>query len=234
MKLKGPVVILILVMMLLFSSNAVCQVRIGVIAGPDVNFLDSRKFNSPINIPGRLYGYCTGANVGYDLNERISLLTGVMLIQKDYSIRRKDSVDTRFFFKNTFIQIPLQAQLKVFDVKKWNLGISGGGFVSYWGSSHVEGIIPNAFDHYVDGQSNVHVNWVRVNTSNQFTRVDVRYEYGIAGGMSLSYEMSSRLAITSSGSFYRSLTDLRSDNSPRRLNNTFVVGFGAWYEIKAK
>ncbi|MEI9919097.1 MAG: hypothetical protein WDO14_09895 [Bacteroidota bacterium] len=124
--------------------------------------------------------------------------------------------------------------MKVLDVNKWNLSVSGGGFVSHWRSSHIKGILPNVFNYYVDNQSNVHVYWEQVSTSYQFTKVDVRYEYGVAGGLVLGYEIRPRLEITSSLLLCRSLTNLRSDDSPGRFNNTVSFGFGIEYTVRNK
>jgi hypothetical protein len=231
MKRHGLSIILTLATLLFSSTQVVCQISVGIVAGPDVNFLDAKKFNSPINRLGSLIGYHTGVAIQYEFTKKLSIVTNVELIRKDYSICRKDSINTSFQFRNIFMQLPLVFQLKVLDMDKWSLSISGGGFVSRWRSSHVTGIIPDAFNSYVDGQSNTRVNWDRINTSYQFMASDVRYEYGLTGGMRLAYQMNQALTITSSVSYYRSLTNLRSDESPARYNNTIALGFGVLYKI---
>jgi len=234
MKIQGSAIIPVLIMALLLQSKAVCQVRIGIVAGPALNFLDSRKFNSPTNVSSSRYGYRAGISVQYDFRNRISILSGLDVIQKNYSLHRPDSIGTQFSFRNTFIQAPLLLQWKVLDAKRLSLYVSGGGFVSYWKSGRVNAQVPNTFDSYVDDKQSVHVNWEQVNTTYEFTTADIRYEYGLVAGLTLGYEMTSRIIISTSLQFYRSLANLRIDQSPARFNNTGALGLGLTYNIKDK
>jgi hypothetical protein len=223
-----------------FPNDGYSQLSMGVGGGLTVNFLRNSVSPNPSSIMPAI-GYFISVPLRYQFIKKIAIESGLNYLTKSYSINRTDSLAGECqHFRNSFLQIPIQIRMLVFQKRKFEVTLNAGGFWSYWASSRIRGQVPNILNSYTtvgaQGQLIENIQWASYNTPYQFSnKRDNRFESGLLFGGEMSYKINSKRKLFASLLYMDSLTDLQKnyaiDNSSR-INQTFLFSLGILTQLK--
>lgn len=232
--------LLIIALVISISCNA--QFSFGIIAGYTNNHLNTDIANRVFTENRNGNGYDVGILGQYDWAKWLSLQVETGLIQKNYSFTRTGNYAGVFEnFSNTYLQVGLTSNIKIFEVRKIKITAAIGAFTAYWILARVKGRVPNIFNGTdsinTTGQSNRHLTLDEYSEKYKFDiKKDARLELGWLSGINLYYEITPKAIIMLNCHYYQSLTGTNNDmvNVISKINQTTCVSIGYLRRLKAK
>jgi hypothetical protein len=228
--------------MILFSTlfSIKAQFSIGINAGYNINHLETNISNRSYTKNTNENGYNYGLKLSYHLTHVLNMQTGLDLMQKNYSvIRTGDYLGIYEIFDNSYFQIPITAQFKLFGIRRMSFLINTGVYGAYWFYSKITGTIPNILNSTEtisnDGQITQNLTLTNFVEKYQFnSKVDNRFEYGFNTGLELNYKVNNNHSIFGGLNFYQSLTDQQKKymvNQISKRNQTLCIAIGYSYKF---
>lgn len=231
------------VLLLLCGLQARCQLFLGVEGGPNVNYLTTSNASEPFTNYEGMHGWNIGIPVGYRFFDWLTLQTAPTYIQKNYDIVR-----TGFFTGvyqknyNTYLQLPLSLRFS-FGGKELRGFVDAGGYAAYWKSSRIQGVEANILNEvdtafYTVNPTSIlgENNGYSYNQSYTFNSTkDNRFEFGLIGGLGVSYELFETYTFYLEGRYFRAMTDQEKQyetSQAPRYNDNFGLTLGATVEVK--
>ena len=228
---------------LLCGLQARCQLYLGVEGGPNMNYLTTSNTSEPFTKYDGMRGWNIGIPVGYRFFDWLSLQAAPTYIQKNYDIVR-----TGFFTGvyqknyNTYLQLPLSVRFS-FGGKELRGFVDLGGYAAYWKSSRIQGVEANILNEvdtafYTVNPTSIlgENNGYSYNQSYTFNSTkDNRFEFGLIGGLGVSYELFETYTFYLEGRYFRAMTDQEKHyetNQAPRYNDNFGLTLGATVQIK--
>ena len=224
-----------LLSLLVVSFAGKAQFSVGVSGGYSNNHLNTDISNRVYTTNTNGNGFSADLQINYNLSNRISLQSGLGLVQKNYSfIRTGDYQGVFETFTNTYLQLPLTARVKILEKKKLRILFNIGVYEAYWTFAHVHGATPNILNSTnstnSSGQMVQYTNIDNYSEKYQFNTIkDNRFEFGLTAGISIQYAINNKYSIFIEPDYYQSLTDQQKKymiNQIPNINQTFRVSMG--------
>jgi hypothetical protein len=212
-----------LIVLIFLSVTARAQLPLEVTAGYSYNSIFDQTDTY------RTYarsGFCFGAILPVKTFKIFVLQSGLEYVQKNYLWRRTGNYSQIFERRsNSYLSLPVLAQMRVVKTRDLALVVTSGLFGSYLLSRNVEGAIPNVFnsttDLLQDGEIVQNFRMTRYDFRNKFNKQnDVRYEWGIAGGLQIQYTGLPGFTPLLKAHYYQGLTRVSRNSSREGLNST--------------
>lgn len=189
------------------------QISIGIKTGYTNNHLNTNISNRVFTLNKNGSGLGFGFLGNYEINNRIGIEGSIEFLQKKYSLVRTDKYQGVYETSmNSYLQLPLIIQLKIYNKKKLAINLNGGFYGAYWTFAKIKGAIPNIFNsaYSVDagGQSIQNLTLALYSERKPFNKLrDNRFEYGWLTGIGVNYNLSKENRVFIKYEYYQSLTD---------------------------
>lgn len=163
---------------------------------------------STVDLAGRLYeardrhwGLYLNMIYRYSISNKFDLESGMSFVERNYGTHRTGVYQGIYSkTKNSFIDIPLKAVLRVIDLDRFNFKISGGGYGGYWVSSQASGALPNILNSQTgnnNAQGEQLVELTHYNGKIDFNSlIDNRFHFGCTGGWEMSWTLNKSIKAT--------------------------------------
>jgi Outer membrane protein beta-barrel domain len=212
-----------------FSISLKGQTRIGLEAGIDNNYLNTRISNVSFTGYHTRQGITIGIPVEFGISDWFAVGTGIIYLQKNYQWYRTDYYAGEYEdFRNSYLQIPLAGKFS-FGTKKIRGFLEVGGFMAFWTGGHVQGVAANIFNPVYPPLNTPPQTYLQVDSGYQFNeayafdnRRDNRVEFGWMAGCGVEYLLSKYILFIK-GRLFQSLTDQQKEymiNQTPRYNIT--------------
>lgn len=156
--------------------------------------------NNPSEKPGQSFsrylsagGFSVSIPVQYDLSKHWVISTELAFIQKNISMERTGSYSGTWEKRyNHYLQLPLMAQYRTGEWKKFSAYVQAGFFAGYWLFSRQQGAAPDIYD-LIDepngtGGSTSYFRIRQYDEKYSFdSKKDQRFDAGAIGGIGLAY-----------------------------------------------
>jgi Outer membrane protein beta-barrel domain len=208
-----------------------------------MNYLTTSNTSEPFTNYDGMRGWNIGIPVGYRFFDWLSLQTAPTYIQKNYDIVRTGYF-TGVYQKNynTYLQLPLSVRFS-FGGRELRGFVDLGGYAAYWKSSRIQGVEANILNEVDTAFYTVNPtgilgenNGYSYNQSYTFNSTkDNRFEFGLIGGLGVSYELFETYTFYLEGRYFRAMTDQEKHyetNQAPRYNDNFGLTLGATVEVK--
>lgn len=209
----------------MLSTSGYAQWKLGLSAGYTNNTLETSSayfYDRNFSSSG---GFSIALTGGYQFKEWVSLEADLSFMQKNYkTFRTNSSISYEHSnITNGYLNVPIYARFS-FGGKKLRGFTTLGGYVGYWASGHIEGVVSNVS--FNPGENSPY----KYDEKYTFdSRRDNRFEAGLMGGLGVEYLFCNRYKVFLEGRYYYSLTDMQKkymlEQMPR-YNNTFLVQVG--------
>lgn len=225
--------ILYATLIILFSSviKANAQISIGLDAGVTINKLDYKNINENILINSET-GYITDVLIQYKLNKYFIFEITPSQLQKNYSIKNKNGVYQKI--NNKYLQLPFNVQYNLRLTHRISTYGALGLYYSYWLTSKVFGIAPNAFN-IEQTSSDQLIKLQKIKYLYAFnSEQDNRSEYGWVGKVGIDYNLNKRLSFSLKGHIYQSVMDQQKkivEQQTSKYNQTLAATIGLSYSL---
>lgn len=227
----------ILILLLFFSlltSVSCAQISIGIKTGYTNNRLNTNVANRVLTQNKKQSGLAIGFLTSYEINKQIGIEGTIELLQKNYLLLRTDRYKGVYeFYINSYMQIPLTIQLKIYEKKKLAINSNVGFYGAYWAFAKTKGRIPNIFNitQGVDSGQNTHyLTLERFSEKRFFNKLrDHRVEFGWIAGVGINYDLSGKDKIFIKYEYYESLTDQQKKymlHQTPKFNETNLISVG--------
>lgn len=212
----------------LFPAQAVSQWNAGLSGGISTNTIDiDVAYASDLRYASS-NGFNVGATVAYHPTGWLSFNSGVLMVQKNWSLSRHNAQVTsvKTNATNNYIALPLSMEISMGRTFK----VCGffGGYVGYWLSGHREGKSLSV-SYLVSGASDD----MNYDEDYQFNTLrDNRLDAGLTYGVALRCDVARLLQISAELRWYYGLTDLQKnymENLLPRYNTTRTISLGVAY-----
>lgn len=223
----------------LISLQVHAQLYLGIEGGASRNYFHTNVSNLVSTRYNPAYGFTAGIPVLYQVNDWLAVQADPNYTQKNYQMERTD------FFQgvyqdntNAYLQLPVMANFS-FGGSRLKGFLNLGGYGGYWISGKVKGRTPNilaqpAFTNTISNAqpNNVFDEFTPFNYNEKYTfntTKDNRLEFGVLGGLGISYELKNKYRFFGEARYYQSLTDQQKNyqlNQVPRYNETFVFDLG--------
>lgn len=231
------------VFLLLCSLEGRSQLFVGVEGGPNMNYLTTSNASEPFTNYQGMRGWNIGIPVGYQFFNWLAVYASPTYIQKNYDIVR-----TGFFTGvyqknyNTYLQLPLTLRFS-FGGKTLRGFVDLGGYAAYWQGSRQKGVEANILNEVDTAYETVNPASIlgenypySYNQKYTFDNTkDDRMEFGLAGGMGISYELQGIYTFFVEGHYYRAMTGREKHYETSQApgyNDNFGVNIGATVKVK--
>lgn len=230
-------------LLLLCSLQGRGQLFVGVEGGPNMNYLTTSNASEPFTKYDGMRGWNIGIPVGYQFFDWLSLEATPTYIQKNYNIVRSGFF-TGVYQKNydTYLQLPVNLRFS-FGGKELRGFMDLGGYVAYWKTGRIKGTeadILNEVDTSYETVNptsilgeNYGYSYDQPYTFN--SSKDNRMEFGVIGGVGISYELFETYTFYVEGRYYRAMTDqqkIYETNQASRYNDNFGIAVGCTVKVK--
>ncbi len=228
---------------LFFSSISHAQFSIGIKAGYSNNRLKTDISNRTFTENKNGSGLGFGILGRYKLNNRINIESSVELLQKKYSFERTGIYEGVFdLFSNSYFQIPLTVQYKLFEKEKIGMAIHSGMYGAYWVLAKQKGVIPNIFNSANSPDANSQgIQYLTLESYSEaklFSKSrDQRLETGWVAGISAYYILSENYAVFARYEYYNSLSDQQKEYTffqVPKYNRTGFASIGCFMNLIKK
>lgn len=236
-------IVLVHILILVYGFTK-AQLYIGAEAGYSTNCSNADISRAMFTNSKNGGGYAAGLVAKYDFQRRLSIESGIFLLQKNYSfIRTGEYTGVYTRFKNTYIQVPIILEIKLLSRKKTEAYLSAGGFGGYWAFGRVNGAAPNIFGSYEIGTSNrglssQFLSLTKYSEKYQFdSHRDNRVELGWLLGLGTKFTFKEKYFAFIQCNFYGSLTSQQKKYmlfQKNKNNHTVSVSLGIMCSIKGK
>lgn len=231
------------VFLLFCSLKGRSQLFVGVAGGPNMNYMTASNASEPFTTYQGMKGFNIGIPVGYQFFDWLAVYTAPTYIQKNYDIVR-----TGFFTGvyqknyNTYLQLPLTLRFS-FGGKELRGFVDVGGYAAYWQSGKQKGTEANILNENDTAYQTVNPTSIlgednAYNYSQKYTfdsKKDNRMEFGLVGGLGVSYELQETYTFFVEGQYYRAMTDqekhYETSQSPH-YNDNFGLTIGCTVQVK--
>jgi len=228
---------------LLCGLHGRCQLFVGVEGGPNMNYLTTSNASEPFTDYQGMKGWNIGIPVGYEFFDWLTVLAAPTYIKKNYDIVR-----TGFFSGvyqknyNTYLQLPLTLRFS-FGGEQLRGFLDLGGYAAYWQSGRIKGVEANILNEVDTAYQTVNPTSIlgedygySYNEKYTFNSTkDQRLEFGLVGGLGVSYELLNTYTFYLEGRYYRAMTNQQKNyetNESPRYNDNFGVVLGATVDVK--
>lgn len=228
---------------LLHSLQARCQFFVGVEGGPNMNYLTTSNASEPFTNYDGMRGWNIGIPVGYRFFDWLSVETAPTYIEKNYDIVR-----TGFFTGvyqknyNTYYQLPITARFS-FGGTELRGFVDVGGYGAYWASGRLKGTEANILNEVDTAFETTNPTSIlgenygyTYDEKYPFNNTkDNRFEFGLIGGLGVSYELQETYNFYLEGRYFRAMTDQQKHyetNQAPRYNDNFGVVIGCTVYLK--
>lgn len=228
-------VIFFIALLLVTTSIIKGQFFVGFDVGYNYNHLNTDISDRDYTKNTNENGYCIGLQFNYHLINLLSLQTGVGILQKNYSFTRTENyLGVHETFTNSYLQVPLTLQIRIFEKKKFQIFFNIGFYEAYWTFANVNGAIPNIFNTTStirnDGQIVQYLSLTNYSEKYQFNSLkDNRFESGLITGISINYDLNNKYSAFIESNYYQSLTDQQKKymiNQISKINQTLCISIG--------
>jgi Outer membrane protein beta-barrel domain len=219
------------------------QFFVGVEGGPNMNYLSTSNASEPFTDYRGMKGWNIGIPVGYQFFDWLSIEATPTYIKKNFDIVR-----TGFFTGvyqqnyNTYLQLPLNLRFS-FGGNELRGFVDLGGYAAYWQSGRIKGTEANILNEVDTAFETVNPTSIlgenygyTYNQKYTFnSSKDNRLEFGLVGGLGVSYELQETYNFYLEGRYYRAMTDQQKNyelNQAPRYNDNFGVALGCTVKIK--
>jgi hypothetical protein len=222
-----------------FGLRAISQWRVGLEAGPDLNFLKTNISNVPVAQYNPVIGIQAGLIVQYSFNKWLALEAQPCFQQKGYKLEWTGYYSGIYQTNlNGYWSLPLIGDIS-FMAGKFRLTAQLGVYGAYWGLGRAKGVMPNVVD---PTAATTYVDYIGYNTlysynvADSFNKhTDQRIELGWMVGERIAYCHKNAQFFVGI-QYYYSSTDQEKNyeiSQIPRYNQTFVLSAGILYTLKA-
>lgn len=144
-------------------------------------------------------GFSAHIPVQYDLGKHWSVRTELSLVQKNLSMERTNSYSGTWEKRyNNYLQLPIMAQYRTGEWKKFSAYVQAGVFAAYWISARQQGAAPDIYD-LIDepngsGGSTSYFRIKQYDEKYAFNSMkDQRFDAGAIGSIGINYHYNHKL-----------------------------------------
>lgn len=234
---------LFIISLFVFYSNAAAQFSLGVETAYINNHLHSDISNRIATRNKNGNSFSLGIWCQYNLSRLVDLETGIHLGHKNYSfVRTGEYRGVHQVFINSYLQLPIEAKVKVATLNKTTVTLNTGLFVGYWSFAKIKGAMPNIFNSINNTGTNGQVSQSLAVTSyaekyNFNAITDNRIEFGWLTGLSANYALSKKYAVSIECKYLQALTDQQKEytvNQIPKYNQTYSVAAKCFMKLSNK
>jgi hypothetical protein len=236
--IKSISIITALVIMLATHTNA--QLRIGVEAGINNNYLRAAIPHDTEMKPGVAVN--AGFVIQYPINDWLAITAIPGIQQKKYAINRTGAFTGVGETKtNLYIQLPVMATVQ-WKIKNMALYVNAGLYGAYWAAARQRGTIPDIF-HSIDSMGDdgqIHSSLVLASYNIKYPfdkRKDNRYEFGWITGIGTAYSVYNNWRVFAEARMYDAITGMQKKymiSQEQQYNRTISIMAGCIMTIKRK
>lgn len=226
-----------------FYSKAAAQFLLGVEAAYTNNHLHTDISNRMATRNKNGNSFSLGIWCQYNLSCLVDLETGIHLVRKNYAfVRTGEYRGVYQTFINSYLQLPVEAKVKVATLNKTDITLNSGLFVSYWSFAKVEGAMPNIFNSINNTGANGQVSQSLAVTAyaekyNFNAITDNRIELGWIAGLSANYALSKKYAVSIECKYLQALTGQQKEytvNQIPKYNQTCSIAAKCFMRLDSK
>lgn len=224
MKHLGPVLWLLL---LLSATQAHAQWQIGIKGGINTNSISRPQAGRIDESHSNLSGYDLGVTGRYQFNSWLAVRSDLGTMRRSYRMDRNihylQPVYTEH--RNTYLMLPVMADMSL-GGNRLRGHVMLGGFAGGWLSARQKG---TSF-----WMTDYNIFFTDFDEKMEFTADNIRFDAGLAGGLGLSYDITSRWGLQLDALYYYDLVSHQKGyphlNDPRYWN-TLSITLGALYKF---
>ncbi len=219
--------IILLLLSLLAANSARAQWQIGIKGGVNTTSITRSQAGRVDESYSCLTGYDFGFIGRYQFNTWMAIRADLGLMQRSYRMDRNINYLQPVYteHRNTYLMLPVMADMS-FGGARLRGHLMVGGFAGYWLSARQKGTSFWMTDDYIY--------FTDFNEKMEYTADNRRFDAGIAGGLGLSYDMTTHWGLQVDALYYYDLVSHQKGyphlNDPRYWN-TISFTLGAIYKF---
>lgn len=222
--------LLLIITLLLFNRLAFAQWSVGAHGGVSLTSIDRSQAGRVDETYNPLLGHVFGAKANYAVNSWFAIRAELNVMQRNHRLQRHLDYLSPVYTDhvNTYLTLPLMADFS-FGTERLRGHLLLGGFAGYWLHRRVKGV--------TYGMTDYEVFFNDFDNKLDFMDTDRRFDAGLAGGITLSYCLSSHFTLSLDGLLYYDLVSHHigyANLQDYRYLNTCSVTFGISYKISKK
>ncbi len=218
---------------------------IGASTGLTYSNIVGNRFSFDIGSNAFILGYKFGLNASYSLNDKFSIETGVDFFKngnKWYILNSATTTDSNgvhtIFDENNGTEVQYNqnyinnAWLTGYKIgNKFQLIIQVGGYWAIYIQSNVKikyfmYIDSSFFKQIIPPEPSIHIGYNEFITETTSKNANKPIDYGLIAGYEFDINISKRLVLHHNFRYYRGLANIKTDNSSKAYNKSFLFGIG--------
>lgn len=222
--------LLLIITLLLFNRLAFAQWSVGAYGGVSSTTIDRSQAGRIDETYSSLLGHNFGAKATYAVNPWFAIRAELNVMQRNHRLQRHLDYLSPVYTDhvNTYLTLPLMADFS-FGAERLRGHLLLGGFAGYWLHRRVKGI--------TYGMTDYEVFFNDFDNKLDFMDTDRRFDAGLAGGITLSYCLSSHFTLSLDGLLYYDLVSHHKgypQMQDYRYLTTSTLTLGIMYHISRK
>jgi hypothetical protein len=237
-KRYGIVIVAKQAMLYLFcftTTAAFSQKTIDVFGGITNNYLQTNYPERPFTQVISKSGFNMGATIQHELNRYAEIGSGMIALQKNYTIRRTGDYEGAYeSFIRTYIQVPVFIRLKK-EFKKIAVNLDAGPYGAWWISGKLKGNLPDIFATANNGNGETIPLRPYSETYGFSSEKDRRFEWGGLIATGASYRITKGCSVLINLAYYHALTGDQKNysiNLAQNYNRTISICVGTKFSLK--
>lgn len=215
--------------------TAVSQNSITVFGGITNNYLQANYSNRPNTQVESKTGFNFGISFQYELCKSFEICTGIVAIQKNYTISRTGDYSGAYeSFIRTYIQVPLYMRMTS-EINKLELNLDLGSYGAWWINGRLKGNIPDIFSATSNGNGET-IPLRQYSEKYEFSsEKDRQLEWGGMIATGASYRLTEKIAVFINLAYCHALTSDQkkySINHIESYNRTISICAGTKFLLK--
>lgn len=217
------IIILLLLLLGLTTERVNAQWAVGIKGGVNSTSVDRSNAGRIDETYSALGGFDLGVQAHYSFNDWLAVRVDLDYMTRSHRMDRNlNIIDTLFMeYYNSYLMLPVMADFS-FGGSKLRGHLLCGGFAGYWLTAHRSGVSFSVTGFY------------DVDEALEFNDEMQRLTAGLAGGVSLSYDINNWLGVNLDALYYYDLVSYRKGyehlNDPRYLS-TLTFDLGVYYKF---
>ena len=222
--------LLLIITLLLFNRLAFAQWSVGAHGGVSLTSIDRSQAGRVDETYNPLLGHVFGAKANYAVNSWFAIRAELNVMQRNHRLQRHLDYLSPVYTDhvNTYLTLPLMADFS-FGTERLRGHLLLGGFAGYWLHRRVKGV--------TYGMTDYEVFFNDFDATPSFNDSDLRFDAGMAGGIALSYSLSSHFTLSLDGLLYYDLVSHHKgypQMQDYRYLTTSTLTLGIMYHISRK
>lgn len=217
------IIILFALLLGMTTEGVYAQWAVGIKGGVNSTSVDRSNAGRIDETYSSLRGFDWGIQGHYSFNDWLAIRVDLEYMTRSHRMDRNlNIVDTLFMeYTNSYLMLPVMADFS-FGGKKLRGHLLCGGFAGYWLTAHRNGVTFSVTGLYDTDED------LEFNDETQ------RLTAGLAGGVSLTYDINNWLGVNLDALYYYDLVSYRKGydhlNDPRYLS-TLTFDLGVYYKF---